>query len=146
MAFTIFSVWVAIFFWEAIFGGLVSGLWNGGPGSRILLLLLALFVAGPAIRGLITLARTSVKRLRVLVRRVKFRFETSWRVEAAEAIDALPRVRRTGEQRPVRLAGRVRLVSYRPGEPVFRQGDRPTDFFVVRKGTLRNRGGASGYG
>ena len=46
-----FSVWVAVFFWEAIFGGLVSGLWNGGPGSRLLLLLLALFVAGPAIRG-----------------------------------------------------------------------------------------------
>ena len=49
--FTIFSVWVAIFFWEAIFGGLVSGLWNGGTGSRLLLLLLALFLAGPAIRG-----------------------------------------------------------------------------------------------
>ena len=32
VAFTIFSVWVAIFFWEAIFGGLVSGLWNGGTG------------------------------------------------------------------------------------------------------------------
>ena len=35
VAFTIFSVWVAIFFWEAIFGGLVSALWNGGPGSRL---------------------------------------------------------------------------------------------------------------
>ena len=90
VAFTIFSVWVAIFFWEAIFGGLVySGLWNGRPGSRLLLLLLALFVAA-TIRGLIALVRTSVKRFRVLGRRVKFRFETSWRVEAAEAIDALP--------------------------------------------------------
>ncbi len=137
VAFTIFSVWVAIFFWEAIFGGLVSGLWNGGPGSRLLLLLLALFVAGPAIRGLITLVRTSVKRLRVLARRVKFRFETSWRVEAAEAIDALPAFDELEDSVLSDLAGRVRLVSVRPGEPIFRQGDRPTDFFVVRKGTLR---------
>ncbi len=137
VAFTIFSVWVAIFFWEAIFGGLVSGLWNGGPGSRLLLLLLALFVAGPAIRGLITLIRTSVNRLRVTGRRVKFRFETSWRVEAAEAIDALPAFDELEDGVLSDLAGRVRLVSYRPGEPIFRQGDRPTDFFVVRKGTLR---------
>ncbi len=137
VAFTIFSVWVAVFFWEAIFGGLVSGLWNGGPGSRLLLLLLALFVAGPAIRGLITLIRTTGKRLRALGRRIKFRFETSWRVEAAEAIDALPAFDELGNEALSDLAGRVRLVACRPGEPVFRQGDRPSDFFVVRKGSLR---------
>jgi CRP-like cAMP-binding protein/Zn-dependent protease len=135
--FTIFSVWVAIFFWEAIFGGLVSGLWNGGTGSRLLLLLLALFVVGPAIRGLITLVRTTIKRARVLARRVKFRFETSWRVEAAELIDALPAFGELRDDILSDLAGRVRLIACRPGEPVFRQGDRPTDFFVVRKGTLR---------
>ncbi len=135
--FTIFSVWIAIFFWEAIFGGLISGLWNGGTGSRLLLLLLALFVAGPAIRGLITLIRTTVKRSRALGRRVKFRFETSWRVDAAELIDALPAFDELQDDVLSDLAGRVRLISRRPGEPVFRQGDRPTDFFVVRRGTLR---------
>ena len=61
-------------------------------------LLLALFVAGPAIRGLITLVRTTGKRLRALGRRIKFRFETSWRVEAAEAIDALPAFDELGER------------------------------------------------
>jgi CRP-like cAMP-binding protein/Zn-dependent protease len=137
VAFTIFSVWVAIFFWEAIFGGLVSGLWNGGTGSRILLLVLALFVAGPAIRGLITLIRTTGKRLRALGRKIAFRFETSWRVEAAEMIDALPAFDELPEDVLSDLAGRVRLVACRPGEPVFRQGDRPTDFYVVRTGTLR---------
>ena len=35
------------------------------------------------------------------------------------------------------LAGRVRLVTYCPGEPIFRQGDRPTAFYVIRKGTIR---------
>jgi CRP-like cAMP-binding protein/Zn-dependent protease len=135
--FTIFSVWVAIVFWQALFGGLVSGLWNGGPVSRLLLLLLALFVVGPVIRGLITLVRTTIKSLRALGRRVKFRFETSWRVEAAEMIDALPAFDELPNDVLSDLAGRVRLIACRPGEPVFRQGDRPTDFYVVRNGTFR---------
>ena len=134
--FTIFSIYVAIFFWEAIFGNMVGALWRGGPGSRILLLVLALFLAGPAIRGLITLGRTTARRLRGLWRRLKFRFETSWRVEAAEMIDALPAFDELPEDVLSDLAGRVRLVSLRPGEPIFRQGDRPTAFYVVRRGTL----------
>lgn len=135
--FTIFSVWVAVVFWEAIFGGLVSGLWNGGTGSRLLLLALGLFVVGPVIRGLITLIRTTIKSLRTLWRRAKFRVETSWRVEAAEMIDALPAFDELSNDALSDLAGRVRVIACRPGEPVFRQGDRPTDFYVVRKGTLR---------
>ncbi len=135
--FTIFSVWVAVVFWEAIFGGLVSGLWNGGTGSRLLLLALGLFVVGPVIRGLITLIRTTIKSLRTLWRRAKFRVETSWRVEAAEMIDALPAFDELSDDALSDLAGRVRVIACRPGEPVFRQGDRPTDFYVVRKGTLR---------
>ena len=134
--FTIFSIYVAIFFWEAIFGNLIAALWRGGPGSRILLLVLALFLAGPAIRGLIALGRTTARRLRGLWRRLKFRFETSWRVEAAEMIDALPAFSELPEDILSDLAGRVRLVSLRPGEPIFRQGDRPTAFYVVRRGTL----------
>ena len=34
------------------------------------------------------------------------------------------------------LAGRVRLLSLPPGKPVFRQGDRPEAFYIVRKGTF----------
>ena len=137
VAFTILSIWVAIFFWKVIFGTLVSALWNGGIGSRLLLLTLALFVTGPAIRGLITLARTMIKRLRMLWRKIRFRFETSWRVEAARMIDALPAFDELPEDVLSDLAGRVRLVAYRPGAPVFRQGDRPDAFYVVRNGTLR---------
>ena len=145
--FTIFSVWIAVFFWEAIFGGLVSGLWNGGTGSRLLLLALGLFVAGPAIRGLITLIRTTIKSLRTLWRRIKFRFETSWRVEAAEMIDALPAFDELPDDALVR-SRRPRPTDRlsAPGQPVFRQGDRPDAFYVVRTGTLRRRGGASGHG
>jgi CRP-like cAMP-binding protein/Zn-dependent protease len=137
VAFTILSVYLAIFFWRVIFGSLISALWNGGTGSRLILLVLALFVAGPAVRGLITLVRTTIKRLRAAWRKIKFKFETSWRVEAAEMIDALPAFDELQEGVLSDLAGRVRLVTYRPGEPVFRQGDRPSAFYVIRKGTLR---------
>ena len=139
--FTIFSIYVAIFFWEEIFGNMVGALWRGGPGSRILLLVLALFLAGPAIRGLITLGRTTARRLRGLWRRLKFRFETSWRVEAAEMIDALPAFNELPEDVLSDLAGRVRLVSLRPENP---SSDRVTDprrstWCVEERSTSRKR-------
>jgi CRP-like cAMP-binding protein/Zn-dependent protease len=136
IVFTVFSLYTAYFFWRRIFGGLVSSLWNGGLGSRVLLILLALFLAGPAIRGLLQLARATYRRIRALVRAIVFRAETRWRVEAAELIDALPAF----DDLPVEilndLAGRVRLRPIRPGQPVFRQGDRPDAFYVVRAGRL----------
>ena len=56
--FTVFSFYTAFFFWQEIFGGLVSSLWDGGLISRILLVLLALAFIGPLIRGLFTLGKT----------------------------------------------------------------------------------------
>ena len=136
IAFTIFTFYTAYFFWQRIFGGLISSLWNGGLGSRVLLVLLALFLTGPALRGLFQLARATYRRVRGVVRGLVFRGETRWRVEAAELIDALPAF----DDLPVDilndLAGRVRLRAVRPGQPVFRQGDRPTAFYVVRRGRL----------
>src|SRR5215213_2766945 len=67
IAFTILSFYTAYFFWQQIFGGLVSSLWAGGIGSRILLVLLALAFIGPLIRGLITLGRTIYKRAKDVV-------------------------------------------------------------------------------
>lgn len=134
IAFTIFSFYTAYFFWQQIFGGLVSSLWNGGFGSRVLLLLLVVFLGGPAIRGLVQLIRAIVRRVRGIVRGVVFRAESKWRIEAAELIDELPAF----DDLPVEilndLAGRVSLRGVRAGQPVFRQGDRPTAFYVVRNG------------
>ncbi len=92
--FTIFSFYTAYFFWKRIFGGLVSSLWNGGFGSRILLVLLVAFLAGPAIRGLIQLVRALLRRVRAIVRGLVFRAETKWRIEAAELDRRTARVRR----------------------------------------------------
>lgn len=136
IAFTILSLFTAYFFWQEIFGGLISALWNGGIVSRLLLILLGLFLAGPAIRGAISLGRLIARRIRAVWRRIRFRTESKWRVEAAELIDELPAF----DDLPVDvlndLAGRVSLRSVRPLQPVFRQGDRPTGFYVVRSGRV----------
>ena len=137
IAFTIFSLWVGIIWWQRIFGQLVANLWNGGLGSRILLVLLGAFLAGPVVRGLLSLARALWRRLRAVVRSIRFRLETSWRVEAAELIDALPAFDDLPEDVLSDLAGRIQLRILHPGEPIFRQGDRPDAFYVVRSGTVQ---------
>jgi CRP-like cAMP-binding protein/Zn-dependent protease len=136
IAFTIFSLWTAYFYWQTVFGDLVSRLWAGGTLTRLLLLILAVFIAGPLLRGLVKLIRSIGRQLRGLWRRIQFRLQTTWRVEASELIDALPMF----EDLPVDvlndLAGRVRLRTFANGQSVFRQGDRPEAFYVVRRGVL----------
>lgn len=137
LAFTIFSFWTAFIFWKLIFGDLTLRLWRGGIGSKILLVLLAVFLAGPIFRGLLKLGRTIAGRAAALVRAARFRVETSWRVEAAQLIDQLPAFDDLPEDVLSDLAGRVRLRILHPGAPVFRQGDRPDAFYVVRSGTVQ---------
>jgi CRP-like cAMP-binding protein len=136
IAFTVFALYSSYRYWKTIFGPLIEGLWEGGSLTRLLLVALALLVIGPVIRGLIALLRSVVRRIRAIVRRIRFRLETRWRVEAAELIDALP----IFDDVPVdildELAGRVRLRSFAQNQPVFRQADRPTAFYVVRRGVL----------
>ena len=107
---------VSYFFWEALFGGLVEGLWSGGLGSRPLLILLVLFLAGPADPRSVRPRAHSVRRLRAHGAAGAFRLETCWRVEAAELIDALPGVRRSSGGYPLR-PGRQgdQLVGLPPG-------------------------------
>jgi CRP-like cAMP-binding protein len=136
VAFTIFALYSSYRYWKTLFGPLVTRLWDGGTYTRILLIALAVVVIGPVVRGLISLVRSIGRRVRAVARRIRFRLETRWRVEAAELIDALP----IFEDVPVdvlnELAGRVRLRTLATNQPVFRQGDRPTAFYVVRNGIL----------
>jgi CRP-like cAMP-binding protein/Zn-dependent protease len=134
--FTIFSVYTSIFFWKEIFGGLVSDLWHAGVVGRILLVALILFVTGPVLRGLITAGRSLARKVRALVERIRFRLQTTWRVEAAQLIDAMPMFEDLPEDVLSDLAGRVRLRTFPAGKPIFRQGDEPDAFYVVRRGTL----------
>jgi CRP-like cAMP-binding protein len=125
------------FFWEVLFGGLVRALWRGGIQTQILLVLLALFLLNPVIRGLIRGAIRLGRRVRALARRIRFRLQRRWRVEAAELIDQLPLFDDVPEDVLSDLAGRVRLITFAAGQPVVRQGDRANAFYLVRKGVLR---------
>jgi putative peptide zinc metalloprotease protein len=136
-AFTIFSFYTAFFFWREIFGGLVTSLWEGGVGSRVLLVVLALVFIGPVIRGFISLIRSIAERVVHLVQRVRFRFQRSWRVEAAALIDALPAFDDLDEAVLGDVAGRVDILAIGDGQAVFRRGDVADAFYVVRSGMIR---------
>jgi putative peptide zinc metalloprotease protein len=134
--FTIFSLYTAYYYWQTVFGDLVSRLWAEGAVTRLLLLVLAAFIAGPVLRGLVKLLRAIGREIRAVWRRIRFRMETGWRVEASELIDALPMFEDIPVEALNEIAGRVRLRGLGGGQPVFRQGDQPDAFYVVRKGVL----------
>jgi CRP-like cAMP-binding protein/Zn-dependent protease len=135
--FTILSFYTAYFFWKTVFGGLVGKLWRGGSITRFLLLILALFVLMPVIRGAIALVKSIALRIRALIQRIRFKLESKWRVEAAQLIDALPVFDDVPVEALNELAGRVKLRTFARGQPVVRQGDRAEAFYVVRRGTLQ---------
>jgi CRP-like cAMP-binding protein/Zn-dependent protease len=137
IVFTIFSFYTAYFFWQRIFGGLVSSLWSGGLGTRVLLVALAFVFIGPLIRGGIALARAMYRRAREVVARLQFRRERSWRIEAAALIDALPAFEDLQEDLLSDLAGRVEMVTVHDRQAVFRRGDEADAFYVIRSGTVR---------
>lgn len=136
LAFTVVSLVWSAYYWREVTGSLILDLWDMGTGARILLLALILFIAGPIVRAAITAGRALGRRVRSLWRRVVFRFEMRWRVEAAELIDALPAF----EDLPVDilndLAGRVWLRTYPRGHVVFHRGDDADAFFVIRRGRV----------
>ncbi|MEX2457611.1 MAG: cyclic nucleotide-binding domain-containing protein [Actinomycetota bacterium] len=134
--FTVFSFYTAYFFWEAVFGGLVRSLWDGGATGRVVLLVLTLFVGGPLIRAGLRLLRSGLREVRALAGRIRFRLESGWRVEAARMIDRLPLFDDVPVDVLDDLAGRVRLRAVRRGQTVVRQGERAEAFYVVRRGTL----------
>ena len=136
-AFTIFCFWTSYFVWKSIFGGLVSQMWNTSTATRILLILLVLVLVTPVLRGLAALARAIWRRLVGLWRRLVFRLQTKWRVEAASLIDDLPMFEDLPEDVLSDLAGRVKLLAVRLGQTVVRQGERADAFYIVRKGTLQ---------
>lgn len=137
IAFAVFSLYASFFFWQHLFGNLIAQMWDGGVLTRLLLILLALLIAGPLVRGLVTLGRTAYRRIRAGWRGVRFRLEQGWRVEAAELIDQLPLFDDVPVEILNDLAGRVRLRPVARGQAVVRQGERSEAFYVVRRGTLQ---------
>ncbi len=136
VAFAIFSLLTAFFFWREVFGNFVSDMWHGGALTRILLLVLGVIVLGPLLQGLVHAGRVLAVRVRAAWRAATFRLQRSWRIEAATMIDDLPLFADLPEDLLSDLAGHVRLRPLARRQAAFRQGDRPTGFFVVRRGTV----------
>jgi CRP-like cAMP-binding protein/Zn-dependent protease len=136
IAFTIFCFVSAYYFWQRVFGSTILSLVHAGPAGWLGLAVLVLLLGGPALRAL-ALALASVGR--AVARRwraVRFRWQSRWRVDAAELIDASAVFGDLPVQVLNDLAGRVRLQPVGRGQAVFRQGDRADACYVVRSGTL----------
>jgi CRP-like cAMP-binding protein len=136
IAYTIFSFALGIVFWQILFGDMVTDLWRGGWASRILLFLLAMMFVGPVLRAGLGLLRAAVKRGQAIARRMRFRLERSWRVEAARMLDGSPAFGDLPGPLLSDLAGRAQLKTYAAGSAVFRRGDRPDAFYIVRSGSV----------
>jgi putative peptide zinc metalloprotease protein len=136
VAFTVFCLFSAYWFWKRNFGGLITTLWNAGPAGVIGLLVLVAFLAGPIIRALITLARAFARRAGTLLQGVRFRAQRRWRIEAAELLDELPLFDDLPVEILNEIAGRVQRVQVGLGVAAVRQGDRADAFYVIGKGTL----------
>jgi len=134
--FTIGFLFWHYIYWKSIFGAFVSRMWNSGTITRILLIALGVFLVGPVVRAGFKVLRSVGRRVLAAWVRIRFRLEQKWRVEAAELIDALPLFREVPADALNDLAGRVHLRSFSAGQPIVRQGDRATAFWVIRKGTL----------
>jgi len=136
VAFTILVTLSAIVFWNDLGGGLVRRLWGAGPLGVAGLLLLVLAIGGPLIAASVAAVRSLVGRARRLVRRVRFRFEQRWRVEAALLLDEQPVFDDVPVEILNQLAGLVGLRQVSTGEAVIRQGDRGDAYYLVRRGTF----------
>ena len=136
VAFTVFCLFTAFWFWEETFGGVIRRLWDAGPVGVVVLVALVSLLLGPVVRAVGGLGRALWRRVRITFQRVRFRAQRRWRIEAAERLDALPLF----DDLPVRVlndvAGRVELVDAAAGIAVFRQGERADAFYVIREGTL----------
>jgi CRP-like cAMP-binding protein len=126
----------AAYLWFSTFGGVVGEMWDAGVGGIVLLVVLVGFLVGPLLRGLIELARSALGLAGRLLRRIRFRRQLWWRVEAASMLDALsifdglpPTVREE-------LVNEVRLRRVAAETTVIRQGDRSDAMYVVRTGRL----------
>jgi putative peptide zinc metalloprotease protein len=124
------------FFWRRVFGNTIARMWHAGWDGRLLLLILIVIIAGPAIRAVRDGLRAVVRSGQAQVDRLRFRFEQGWRIEAAELLDAGGAFGDVPVEALNDLAGRVRLRPIGRGETVFRQGDPATAYYLVRRGSL----------
>ena len=136
VAFTIFCLWSAWFFWRRTVGGFVTNTWEAGPVGALALLVLAAFLIGPVVRALVDLGRDVTRHLARWFGVARFRGQRHWRIEAAELLDAQPGFDDLPVDVLADIAGRVELQRVPPGTVVARQGERSDAYYLVRRGTV----------
>jgi putative peptide zinc metalloprotease protein len=136
VAFTGFAVVWAFTFWRRVFGDTILAMWHGGWAAKLLLLVLVLLIGGPAIRAGVAAGIALTRRVRAVVDRIRFRLQSSWRIEAAQMLDESGLFGDVPVEILNDLAGRVRLRRVPVGAALIRQGDASDAFYMVRKGSV----------
>jgi CRP-like cAMP-binding protein len=111
-------------------------LWESGYLSRAILVVFAVVVAGPILRALIDAGRSLTRVVHRWTTRIRFRLETSWRVEAAELLDQSGLFDDLEVDVLNELAGRVTRRSVSAGAAVITQGERASSLYVIRQGSV----------
>jgi CRP-like cAMP-binding protein/Zn-dependent protease len=132
-----FAFFTAFLYWREVTARAVARMWNSGPVGQTLLLVLGVMVAAPVLQAVVQALRAAWRRLAALWEDLRFRAQVRWRLEAGRLIDELPLFEDLSGDLLSDVAGRLRLRRVASGEPVFRQGDRASAFYVVRRGTLQ---------
>jgi putative peptide zinc metalloprotease protein len=133
--FTVAALFTAWHFWEPVARRIVTALWRAGLGGRVVIVLLVATIAGPLLQAAAGIAHGVTRRAHGLIEDLRFRAQTSWRVEAAEAIAGLAGTDALDDDALSELAGRVTRRRFHRGAVVYRQGDAADAFFFVRHGT-----------
>lgn len=136
VASTAVALALAYTIWFPLAGRLLGAGWDAGRPGRVAVVLVVALAAGPLVHFAFGLARGIASWARRISDDLRFRVESRWRVEAAEAIAALPHARDLDDAVLSDLAGRVRRRRIREGAAVIRQGDASDAFFVVRRGSF----------
>jgi putative peptide zinc metalloprotease protein len=121
-------------FWGPIARRLATATWHGGAGGKAVLVVLLVLIVGPIAHALGGLAAAAARWSRRRLADLRFRLQTSWRVEAVDLITSLPAIAELDDSDAADLAGRVGRRRVRPSEVVVREGSAADAFHVVRAG------------
>jgi len=136
LVFTATALAAAWLLWWPIAHHLTASLWASGPWGRTVLGLLSVLAVTPLLGKHVQLAHAIKQHGTDACAGLRFRAQTRWRVEAAEAISRVRPYDRLDEDTLSELAGRVTLRRMRALAIVYEEGEPAEGLYVVRRGTF----------
>ncbi len=136
-AWSLFSIWLALYLWEVRVGGVVAEVWRAEqPLPRIILALLGAALAGGVLVALLRLFRAIRPRLESRLTLLARRGQSLRRRETVAVLRSLPFMADVPEARLVETASLLHSVRVLPGDTVVRQGQVGEHFYLVKSGAL----------